>query len=168
MAGSVQEVRGMGERAVCFETISNKREELMDVASWEDARICLQRLLNSQTDPCGITISNVKRLFRSHFQLELSVTALGHTRLLDVLTDEHLQDICALDAQRNGFMVKRAVPATPPGFWGANSFALAAMPMMPMSMPFLCEEYTAWGESESDDSGELLSPGASPRGPPPS
>merc|ERR1712190_704550 len=83
----------------------------LPVATWEEARKCLLQLLDSESDPeLGVvTLSNMKRLFRSRFQLELSETALGHSRLFDLLRDVRFRDICTLQAHKNGqLLVKRA------------------------------------------------------------
>merc|ERR1712190_628328 len=82
----------------------------LPVATWEEARKCLLQLLHSESDPdLGVvTLSNVKRLFRSRFQLELSETALGHSRLFDLLHDVRFRDVCIVQAHRNGqLLVKR-------------------------------------------------------------
>ena len=82
----------------------------LPVASWEDARRCMSELLHSECNPePGVaTLSNVKRLFRSRFQLELSETALGYPRLFDLLHDARFSDVCVLQACKNGqLLVKR-------------------------------------------------------------
>lgn len=80
------------------------------VASWDAVRVGLQCLLDqAQRQPFGISSSNVRLLFRSCFQLELSVTALGHVTLLDVMRDPRLHDVCSLHAERTGqYLVKQA------------------------------------------------------------
>lgn len=152
---------------------------------WEEARALLTQLLVShqQIDPAGITLSNVKRLFRLHFERELSETVLGHVRLMDLMNDPRLSDILSLHTQKNGQTVVRALdqsmfqycPAVPPGMW--------AMPMSPtlelesctttQTMPFLAlppasstEDGAAVGAGQTRASEELISPGASPRGSP--
>lgn len=50
-------------------------------------------------------LSNVKRLFRSRFQLELSETALGHAKLCELLQDPCFSDICSVRLESNGYMV---------------------------------------------------------------
>lgn len=155
------------------------------MASWEDVREGLQRLLNPwlQPEPSSsstITISNVRRLFQSRFQLELSVTALGHVRLLDVLKDSRLHDVCVVSSQRSGqLLVTKAechqdlYPVSPPGVWDAagawDTAACTGFFQVPMlTLPFMSfvsqDDATAWEDVHSDCSGALLSPGASPRG----
>lgn len=82
----------------------------LPVASWGQARQRLRELLDS--DPhdsvSNLTLSNVKRLFRDRFQLELSETALGHSRMFDLLHDVRFRDVCSVQAHRNGqLLVKR-------------------------------------------------------------
>ncbi|CAK9026537.1 NEDD4-binding protein 2-like 1 [Durusdinium trenchii] len=43
-----------------------------------------------------IPLSNVKRLFRSRYHTELSETALGHSKLSELLQDPRLKDICRM------------------------------------------------------------------------
>jgi len=83
----------------------------LPVATLEQARQRLCELLNTESnpEPGVLTLSNVKRLFRSRFSLELSETALGHSRLFDLLRDVRFRDVCVLQAHKNGqLLVKRA------------------------------------------------------------
>merc|ERR1719413_205405 len=77
------------------------------VASLEEARKVLRAMLGLRpgSDPREVPLPNVKRLFRSEHQLVLSETALGHTRLCDLLQDERFSDLCSLRQQGNGYMV---------------------------------------------------------------
>lgn len=145
--------------------------ELMEIASWEDTRLCLQNLLISPKSSSGIAISSVKRLFRSEFNLELSVTALGHTRLLEVLTDPRLADICWLDVQTTGFMVRGVCPLVPPGVWNPESacnsradFTTSAeFAMLTVAaVPVMCLGWQSWDSNENGSCEVLVSPGASP------
>jgi hypothetical protein len=52
-----------------------------------------------------VPLSNIKRLFRSQYQLDLSETALGHTRLSDLLQDSRFADICSVQLQDRGYAV---------------------------------------------------------------
>jgi len=93
------------------------------VANWEETRACLSAILRSASspgpEPGVITVSNVKRLFRSRFGLDLSETALGYSRLSELLQDPRLRDICTVQIQNAGqFVVHRAalpMPARAPG-----------------------------------------------------
>jgi len=111
------------EQCACAQASSG--QEVHPVVSWEEACIFLQELLHSEhAGACGITLSNLKRLFRVHFERELSETALGHVRLLDLMRDSRLSDVCRLSVQGNGQTMVTAVvhfsphgsPVIPSGF----------------------------------------------------
>eukprot|EP00930_Biecheleria_cincta_P083351 TRINITY_DN72936_c0_g1_i1.p1 TRINITY_DN72936_c0_g1~~TRINITY_DN72936_c0_g1_i1.p1 ORF type:complete len:634 (+),score=114.71 TRINITY_DN72936_c0_g1_i1:75-1904(+) len=79
------------------------------LASWDLARACLKEIMKGLPTGSGfVPLSNVKRLFRSRFHLELSETALGHSKLSELLQDERLEDLCAVKLQGHGYVV---VPA---------------------------------------------------------
>jgi len=82
------------------------------VADWEAARGKMQGILDSARlrGSSFVPLSNVKRLFRSLHQLELSETALGHWKLTDLLQDSRFHDICTVRLRDRGYIV---VPATP-------------------------------------------------------
>ena len=58
----------------------------------------------------SIPLSNVKRLFRSRYHTELSETALGHSKLSELLQDPRLKDICHVRLQGHGYVVGPAGP----------------------------------------------------------
>merc|ERR1740121_733974 len=102
----VKEQCAFHQQPICSKEGANS----LPVASWEDARRGLLQLLESESSPeLGVvTLSNVKRLFRSRFQIELSETALGHSRLFDLFHDVRFRDVCIVQAHRNGqLLVKR-------------------------------------------------------------
>merc|ERR1719221_487505 len=83
----------------------------LPLACWETARSCLHKLLEesvgsdvkghgdgvpSGCGPGALPLSNVKRLFRSRFQVELSETALGYTKLSELLADVRFRDVCTV------------------------------------------------------------------------
>lgn len=72
----------------------------MPHATWEEARSGLRVILASSRDGV-VPLPNVKRLFRSQFGMELSETALGYSRLFELLQDERLSDVCILTLQGN-------------------------------------------------------------------
>lgn len=83
------------------------------VVDWCEARDCLRTIL-AEAVASGqkqVPLSNVKRLFRSKYRLELSETMLGHAKISDLLKDRRFADICYVDLQDRGYAV---VPA-PPG-----------------------------------------------------
>lgn len=103
----VKEQYAFHQQPIC----SRKGTNSLPLATWEDARERLLQLLDSESnpEPGVVTLSNVKRLFRSRFQLELSETVLGHSRLFDLLHDLRFRDVCTVQAHGNGqLLVKRA------------------------------------------------------------
>lgn len=81
-------------------------------ATWEQTRACIAAILQTSNgpEPCVVTMSNVKRLFLSRFGLNLSETALGHSRLSDLLQDPRLSDVCTLKACGTGQCLVRKNP----------------------------------------------------------
>lgn len=86
-------------------------KETLPIADLAQARQGLQALLSGCRDG-GVPLCNVKRLFRSHFGLELSETVLGHSRICDLVRDERLADTCSLCVRGGTYMM------TPPGAVG--------------------------------------------------
>lgn len=140
-------------------------ESLYPLASWEDARQGVWQLLNRGPEPGGmVTLSNVKRLFRSRFMMELSETALGYPRLHNLLMDPRMSDICLVLTQGAGQVVVRS-SGSPLSMW---------MPMpvpMPVSVPQgpiipclpVLHEMSSAASGSPCHAHELVSPGASPR-----
>jgi len=76
------------------------------LATWESVRSGMQHIL----EPCvadsdAIPLSNLKRLFRFKFRQELSETALGHSKLSELLQDERLSDLCGVQLKGSGYVV---------------------------------------------------------------
>jgi len=89
----------------------------MALATWDVARQCLQEILDGAAEPgqgaATIPLSNVKRLFRSRYQTELSETALGHSKLSELIQDERFADICTVQLQGHGYSVVQTIkPST--------------------------------------------------------
>lgn len=77
-------------------------------ANWDVARACLKEILESASTAQGpgmVPLSNVKRLFRSRFHLELSETMLGHSKLSELLQDVRFRDVCSVQLQGHGYIV---------------------------------------------------------------
>jgi len=80
----------------------------MPLANWDEARIYLRLILQNAATPKGpgmIPLSNVKRLFRSQFHVELSETVLGYSKLSELLQDNRFKDICTIQLQGRGYVV---------------------------------------------------------------
>lgn len=106
--------------------IPRKGDPNTPLATWEDARGRLAEILSDAATagrPGVITLSNVKRLFRSRFGLELSETALGYSRLHDLLQDPRLSDLCVVEAQGQQHVVIQRTGAEDP--WAAGEPACA-------------------------------------------
>merc|ERR1719323_614895 len=69
-----------------------RRSKSSAFATWDMMRPCLQQLLSSIGQP--MPLSNVKRLFRAQFHVELSETALGYAKLSECLQDPRVRDLC--------------------------------------------------------------------------
>eukprot|EP00429_Kryptoperidinium_foliaceum_P067095 CAMPEP_0176052446 /NCGR_PEP_ID=MMETSP0120_2-20121206/26076_1 /TAXON_ID=160619 /ORGANISM="Kryptoperidinium foliaceum, Strain CCMP 1326" /LENGTH=587 /DNA_ID=CAMNT_0017385885 /DNA_START=24 /DNA_END=1783 /DNA_ORIENTATION=- len=103
-------------------SFAKKASPELPLATWEQARCCLWEILSeasSYVQPGMITLSNVKRLFRSRFNLELSETSLGHSRLNELLQDARFSDICTMDMQGKTQVVVQKVK--PPGVWDVGT-----------------------------------------------
>ncbi|CAK9061832.1 Hypothetical protein SCF082_LOCUS32326 [Durusdinium trenchii] len=92
------------------EDVANTKAPQLELASLTKARQCLKEILQSaelpdSTGPSMIPLSNVKRLFRSRYQTELSETSLGHSKLSELLQDERFADICEVQLQGQGYIV---------------------------------------------------------------
>jgi len=79
----------------------------LTVADWSAAHAKLRQILASARlrGSENVPLSNVKRLFRSQYQMELSETALGHTKLTELLQVLCFGDICEVRLQDSGYVV---------------------------------------------------------------
>merc|ERR1712137_104477 len=73
------------------------------LASLESVCTGLRTLLEASSG--SLPLSNVKRLFRSRFRLELSETALGYSKLCELLQDPYFSDVCTVRLEGNGYTV---------------------------------------------------------------
>lgn len=92
--------------------VHNTAQQL-PLATWSKARACLKEVLDSavRKGKNEVPLSNLKRLFRSRFHAELSETALGYTKISDLLQDPQLSDICYVQLLERGYVVRpRACP----------------------------------------------------------
>lgn len=79
----------------------------MPVATWDVARSCLQQILESAPSH-EVPLPNVKRFFCSRFNVQLSETLLGYSKVSDLLQDSHFHDICRVKLQGSSYMVSLA------------------------------------------------------------
>jgi hypothetical protein len=78
-------------------------------ADWPMAQECMRELMKAAIDGSTqhkqVRLSNIKRLFLSKCRVQLSETVLGHSRLSELLQDEHFRDICSLQLKERGYVV---------------------------------------------------------------
>jgi len=92
------------------ESSSSRRSKSTAFATWDIMRPCLQQLLSVQGGQ-AMPLSNLKRLFRVRFNVELSETALGHAKLSECLQDPRVCDLCDVKLQGQGYII---IPAQKP------------------------------------------------------
>jgi len=93
---------------------SERTSSEMEFVTWDRLRECLSCLF--QTAPSAdrhIPLSNVKRLFRSQFQLELDEAALGCVKLSGIFMHSSLQGFCVLERTKAGLAILPAADALP-------------------------------------------------------
>jgi hypothetical protein len=112
----------------------------LPLATLEQARSCLSEMLSGEAgEPVSVPLPNVKRIFRSRFNLDLSETALGQSRLCELLQDPRFRDVCAVQLQGNGYVVVRAERARAP----------ASPESWPAYLPAACEAPALQPEQET-------------------
>jgi len=79
----------------------------LPLATWETAREIICCLLNDSSvwREGAVPLSNMKRLFRSRFGVELSETALGHSKLSELFQDARMNDVCEVQLRGHGYLV---------------------------------------------------------------
>jgi hypothetical protein len=79
----------------------------LPLATWEVARTCLREILASATrkGKASVPLSTLKRLYRSRFHTELSETALGYTKLTELLQDLRIADLCTVRLLEQGYVL---------------------------------------------------------------
>merc|ERR1719387_1606913 len=85
-------------------------------ADWSTTRACMAEIMDAArySDEGAERLANIKRIFRSRYQLELSETALGHTKLSELLNDPQLQDLCHIELRNGGYAVVPVDPTSLP------------------------------------------------------
>lgn len=79
----------------------------LEIATWMVARKCLKLIMKDAlaSQANQVPLSNIKRVFRSQYETELSETSLGHSKLSELLQDERLKDICTVRLLDQGYFV---------------------------------------------------------------
>jgi len=87
--------------------IGSSISQQIPLASWASVRSCMVEVLDSalRKGKKQVPISTLKRLFRSRFHVELSETALGYTKLSDLLQDQVFSDICSVKLLEVGYVL---------------------------------------------------------------
>merc|ERR1719506_3454343 len=93
-----------GGRYACAQTAIVSE---LTIATWKDARRCLKQIMTEslRAGVDQVPLSNIKRICRSQYQIELSETSLGHSKLSDFLQDERLSNICTVRLLDQGYFV---------------------------------------------------------------
>jgi len=99
------------EQCAVWQRPCGAMDRQMPTATFQQCREHLKAILEAA--PGGIPLSNVKRLFRSRYQLALSETVFGHSRLSDLLQDERFSDLCQVELEGHGYTVRS--PSMLPG-----------------------------------------------------
>lgn len=87
--------------------MGSSSSQQLPLASAAEARSCMIDVLEYavRKGKKHVPISTLKRLFRSRFHKELSETALGHTKLSDLLQDINFKDFCSVRLLERGYVV---------------------------------------------------------------
>lgn len=107
----------------------------MQLATWEVALRCLQQIMEEAgcRGSFSVPISNIKRIFRSRFHMELSETALGHSKLSELLQDDRLCDVCTVRLLEQGYFVVPCSSASHPAASTTHSDPEQVVPEVSLS-----------------------------------
>jgi hypothetical protein len=94
-----------------------------NLADWKDMRSFVRESMSRLTPGAdSVPLSNVKRLFRTRFNKELSETALGHAKLSELFQDQRLHDLCSVRLQSHNYVLMPVAQAWPRKLHIADSF----------------------------------------------
>jgi len=81
--------------------------EHFPLATWDNVRAHIIAILASATrkGKKQVPLSTLKRLFRSRFRTEFCETALGYTRISDLLQDQRICDVCSVRLSESGYFI---------------------------------------------------------------
>jgi len=84
--------------------------EHFPLATWDCVRTNIAAILASakRKGRQQVPLSTLKRLFRSRFRTELSETALGYTRISDLLQDRRVLGVCSVRLLESGYFIVAA------------------------------------------------------------
>lgn len=77
------------------------------LATWPKVREVLHQVLHKAwlQKQQSVPLSNVKRIFRSQYKVELSETALGYAKLSELLRDAFVSDLCIVELRQSGYVM---------------------------------------------------------------
>jgi len=96
------------DQAAAWQTACGNVVDDVQHASWDKVHVQLQLILQESVGP--VALSNIKRIFKCKFEEELSETALGHSKLSELLHDSRFHDICYVKLLEQGYFV---IPTRP-------------------------------------------------------
>mmetsp|Transcript_26798 Transcript_26798/g.48676 ORF Transcript_26798/g.48676 Transcript_26798/m.48676 type:complete len:756 (+) Transcript_26798:85-2352(+) len=122
---------------------------ILPIASLEVARKHVLEIL--ETAKGEAPLSNIKRLFRSRFQIELSETSFGYSKLSELLQGPSFSDICRVELRGHGYtVIQTGQPQSTPLLKTAESTVLgfqAAFPdNVPQRVPLCADEPLAFDD----------------------
>jgi hypothetical protein len=96
------------DNAAATQTVCGGADNEQQIARWESVHRQLCQILQEANGP--VALSNIKRIFKCRFGEELSETALGHSKLSELLHDSRFGDICYIKLLEQGYFV---IPTRP-------------------------------------------------------
>jgi hypothetical protein len=140
----------------CAEQNQLCRKAKMPLASWDVLRHFLWTVL-PRSGPEGLALSNVKRMLRAEFRVDLSETALGHSSVCDLFKDGRLRDSCHVQLCDNGYYLMPALPEAVGMYEAPNPHVVAApvvnagfQPTQGQTVPLPAtgeQTFACWGHS---------------------
>jgi len=109
LSQSVQKAEFAEQRRI----FSGAGDEELPVATWETLLSGMRQLMADLAPGHGggqsyVVLAGIKRLFQTQLGLNLSETALGHGKLMDLFRDDRLQGICKVELRHVGHVVVAA------------------------------------------------------------
>mmetsp|Transcript_120422 Transcript_120422/g.232335 ORF Transcript_120422/g.232335 Transcript_120422/m.232335 type:complete len:748 (-) Transcript_120422:96-2339(-) len=122
---------------------------ILPIASLEVARKHVLEIL--ETAKGEAPLSNIKRLFRSKYQIELSETSFGYSKLSELLQGQFFSDFCRVELRGHGYtVIQTGQPQSTPLLKTAESTVLgfqAAFPdNVPQRVPLCADEPLAFDD----------------------
>lgn len=83
-------------------------------ATWSIVRKSMIEALQGEDGPTTLPLSNIKRMFRTRFNTNLCETALGHSKVSELLQDRRLDGICTVKLLEQGYFIVPLFDKFPP------------------------------------------------------